>query len=132
MEDEKTNSARKLDDGRYELKTVNKTANTETIIIIPEKDIKEQYVALAGSKKRIEDNISKLVKEITDYEQTEADFGGKYSDEDVNRFNELAQLADARNNIGNRREQISAARAMLVQNLDKMKKMEGVIPTLKR
>jgi len=132
MTNKKINSVFLLPDGRYELKTINSETNSETILIVPEKTVIEQYESLKNSKKKIEDTISKLNKEIKDYEQIELEFGGKYTDEDVQRFNEIAQLADSRNNVDNRKNQIDAAREMIVETHERMRLIEVNIPKLLR
>lgn len=130
MTDEKIHSVRKLEDGRYEMKTIS--GKTETIVIAPEDIVKETHKGLKNSVKRIEDNISKLVQEEKTYKEAEDKFSSLYTDEDVKRFNEIAQLADARNNIGDKRGQIEAARNMIDDANAKIRKIEAVITELKR
>ena len=132
MADEKIQTTRNLEDGRIEMRTVNKTTNTETWIIAPKDDVKQLHKDLHGQRKRLEDTLSKKVGELKQFVDAEEEFGKKYTDEDVNRFNEIAQLADSRNNVHNIREQISATKALIDEANEKIKRIENVIPELMR
>lgn len=132
---EKINSVTKImreNSKLYELKTIDKVNETESIIICPEKIVIETYNSLLKSKTRIEENISKLNQEIKTYDEIEEKYGKNHTDAEVEHFNEIAQLADARNNVGNKKSQIQAAREMILENADKLKKIEMCIPILLR
>ena len=128
----KTHSVKKLENGKYEMRTVDADAGWENIIFCNKDVLKETHKSLIVSGKRIEDNISKLNAEIKDDSDIEKKYGKEYTNIDVEKFNELAQLSNSRNNIENRKEQIKMARDMLNENQEKIKRIEVVIPELKR